>query len=136
MQLYALKPWWEQHERLWVTFDTPDAVALLRGETVAWAHRPTTRNIPNLLRNIRLAWRLVRSRRPNVVISDGAGVAFAFFLVAKVRGIKTVYLEVCDRIDSPTLTGRLCRPISDLFLLQWEEQRRWYPNGVVIGRVI
>lgn len=136
MQLYALRPWWERHERRWVTFDTPDAVSLLQGETVAWAHHPTTRNIPNLLRNIRLAWRLVPSSRPNVVISDGAGVAFAFFLVAKALRVKTVYLEVCDRIDSPTVTGRLCRPISDLFLLQWEEQRRWYPNGIVIGRVI
>ena len=45
----------------------------------------------------------------------------------------TVYLEVYDRIDTPTLTGRLCYPLSRLFLLQWQEQRRFYPRGVVIG---
>ena len=60
-QLYRLKPWWEQHDRRWVTFDTADATSLLAGETVAWAHYPTTRNIPNTLRNLRLAWRLLRS---------------------------------------------------------------------------
>ena len=47
--------------------------------------------------------------------------------------IKTVYLEVYDRIDSATLTGRLCRPLSSLFLVQWEEQQRLYPGARVIG---
>jgi UDP-N-acetylglucosamine:LPS N-acetylglucosamine transferase len=71
--------------------------------------------------------------RPDVVVSDGAAVAFPFFLVARLMRIPTVYLEVYDRIDSPTLTGRLCRPLSSLFLVQWEEQRRFYPGARVIG---
>jgi beta-1,4-N-acetylglucosaminyltransferase len=43
---------------------------------------------------------------------------------------------VYDRIDLATVTGRLCYPISDLFLLQWEEQRRFYPRGQVIGALL
>jgi UDP-N-acetylglucosamine:LPS N-acetylglucosamine transferase len=135
-QLIALRPWWERQDRLWITFETPDAVSLLSGERVVWAHSPTTRNIPNLLRNLRLAWKVLVRYRPDVVISDGAGVAFPFFLVGRALGISTVYVEVVDRIDTPTLTGRLCYPLSDLFLLQWEEQRRLYPRGVVIGRLV
>jgi len=68
-----------------------------------------------------------------VVVSDGAAVAFPFFLVARLLRIPTVYLEVYDRIDSPTLTGRLCRPFASLFLVQWEEQCRFYPGARVIG---
>ena len=41
--------------RLWVTFDKPDARALLAGERVVHAYGPTNRNVPNLLRNLRLA---------------------------------------------------------------------------------
>jgi beta-1,4-N-acetylglucosaminyltransferase len=78
----------------------------------------------------------VRRWRPDVVISSGAGVAFPFFLVAKSLRIKTVYVEVYDRIDLPTVTGKLCYPLSDLFLLQWEEQRRSYPRGIVIGSLL
>ena len=37
------------------------------------------------------------------------------------------------RSISATLTGRLCRPLSSLFLVQWEEQRRLYPGARVIG---
>lgn len=135
-QLHRLDTWWRRHPRLWVTFDTADARSLLASEDVVWAHHPTTRNLPNAARNLLLAWRLVRRHRPRVVVSDGAGVAVPFFAVARLLGIPTVYLEVYDRIDSRTMTGRLCQPLSDLFLLQWEEQRNVYGSGVVVGRVL
>ena len=136
IQLHRLEGWWKKHEREWVTFRTPDAVSLLGGERVTWAHHPTTRNIPNLLRNVRLAWRFLRGHHPDVIVSNGAGVAFPFFLLSRLLRMKTVYVEVYDRIDLPTLTGRLCYRLSDLFLLQWEEQRRFYPRGQVIGHVL
>jgi len=136
MQLHQLRPWWEKHERVWVTFDTTDASSLLADEATTWAHHPTTRNVPNLLRNLRLAWRLLRRERPDVVVSCGAAVAFPFFLAARVLGIRTVYVEVYDRIELPTMTGRLCYPITSLFLLQWREQQRFYPRGRLIGGLL
>jgi UDP-N-acetylglucosamine:LPS N-acetylglucosamine transferase len=135
LQLHRLKPWWIKRERVWVTFDMPDSRSLLKGENVRWAYHPTTRNALNLIRNLALAWRLLRRDRPHVVVSTGAGVAFPFFLVARLLGIKTVYVEVYDRIDAPTLTGRLCQPLASRFLLQWEAQKRFYPRGEVIGRL-
>ena len=68
-----------------------------------------------------------------MVISNGAGVAFPFFLAARARGIPTVYLEVYDRIDSRTLTGRLCEPFTDRFLVQWPEQQALYANSQLVG---
>jgi beta-1,4-N-acetylglucosaminyltransferase len=136
LQLHRLKPWWENVERVWVTFDKPDSRSLLGGEEVRWAYHPTTRSASNLLRNLGLAWRLVRRYRPDVVVSTGAGVAVPFFAVARLFGIKTVYVEVYDRIDMPTLTGRLCHPLASRFLLQWETQKRFYPRGEVIGRLL
>ncbi len=118
-----------------MTFDKPDARSLLEQEDVVWAYHPTTRNVPNLLRNLGLAWRVLR-RKPDLVVSSGAAIAFPFFLAARTLRIKTVYVEVYDRMDSPTLTGRLCHPLSDLFLLQWEEQKQFYPRGQVIGRLL
>lgn len=135
-QLHALRPWWERHERMWVTFPSEDARALLSGERVVHAHHPTTRNVPNAVRNLGLAMRLVGRYRPDILISTGAGVAFPFFLAARRYAVETVYVEVYDRIDSPTVTGRLCHPLSDLFLLQWPEQRRFYPRGHVIGPLL
>lgn len=135
-QLIALEPWWRHHRRTWVTFDTPDALSQLSGEKTVWAYHPTTRNLFNLLRNTFLALRVIRSERPDLVVSTGAGVAFPFFALAKLHRIATCYIEVYDRIDSRTLTGRLCRPWSDLFLVQWEEQAGLYRDTQVIGRLL
>lgn len=134
-QLLQLRPWWERCERRWVTSPGDDVQARLADEVVVRAHHPTTRHVGNALRNVGLASRVLRDFRPDVVISTGAGVAWPFFVVARLMGIATVYLEVYDRIDLPTLTGRLCYPLSDLFLLQWEEQRRHYPRGILVGSV-
>lgn len=134
--LFRLRPWWEQFERTWVTFEKADAVSLLKGEDVRWAYHPTTRNVRNLLRNTWLAVKMLARRRPDVIVSSGAAVAFPFFVLGKLLRIPTVYIEVYDRIDSATLTGRLCHPISDLFLLQWAEQEKIYPRGVLMGPLL
>ncbi len=135
-QAITLEPWWRDFERLWVTFDTPDALSVLAGEPTVWAYRPTTRNIRNLLRNSWLAWKVMRRYRPDIVISTGAGVALPFFVLAKLKRIPTCYIEVYDRVDTRTLTGRLCRPFSDLFLVQWPEQLDLYKGSVLVGRLL
>jgi hypothetical protein len=136
-QLLTLRPWWTQTRRTWVSFDTSDAISQLSGEDVVWCHRPTTRNIPNLLRNTLLALRLFQKHRFSLVVSNGAGVAFPFFLLARLFRVPSIYVEVYERFDShPTLTGRLCRPLATRFLLQWPEQRRMYPSGEVIGPLL
>lgn len=135
-QLLLLRPWWERHDRAWVTFDKPDARSHLARERTWWAHHPTTRNIPNLIRNIGLARRVLRCEHPDVVITNGAGVAVPFLVLARLRGIATVYVEVFDRVDSPTLTGRLCRPFTDLFCVQWPEQQQHYRGSIVIGPLL
>lgn len=135
-QLLALRPWYESRRRCWVTFDTPEAVSLLVGEDLVPAHHPTTRNVPNLLRNAVLAWRVLRERRIEAVVTTGAGVALPFVVLARVWRIPTVYIEVYDRIDTPTLTARLCRPFLSAMLVQWDEQRRHYPEATVVGTLL
>lgn len=135
-QLLALSECWESHDRHWVTFDMADARSALEAETVTWAHHPVTRNIPNALRNFRLAARLLRRVRPDVVVSTGAGVALPFFVVARILRMRTVYLEVFDRIERASLTGLLCYPMTDRFCLQWQAQRSLYPDGQIVGAAL
>ena len=135
-QLLALAPLWQREQRHWVTFDTADAVSQLVAEDVTWAHHPTTRNLPNLMRNTALAKKVIAAQQPDVVLSTGAAVAYPFFLLARAKGIPTVFVEVYDRIDSRTVTGRLCRPLSTVFCVQWQEQQRLYPGSVLVGPLL
>lgn len=135
-QLCALRPWWQGRARLWVTFPTPDAQVRLADERTYWAYHPTTRHLGNLLRNALLAVRVLARHRPAAVVSTGAGVAFPFFALAWLLRVPTVYIEVYDRIDTPTLTARLCRPFTTLFLAQWPEQRAFLPGAITVGPLL
>ena len=136
-QLMRLEPWWRGHERAWVTFDTPDALHLLADERdVTWAFRPTTRNIPNLLRNSRQAAKVLRRFRPDVVVSTGAAAALPYFALGRLLGARTVYIEVFDRIETATLTGRLVRPFTDTMFVQWPEQLGLYDDAVELGPLL
>jgi UDP-N-acetylglucosamine transferase subunit ALG13 len=137
-QLVALRPWWTARPRTWVTADTPHTRSLLNGEQIIWGYFPTTRNAINLIRNAFLALRLLlpRRTRPEAIISTGAGLAVPFFVLGRILRIPTVYIEVFDRVDSRTLTGRLCRPFSSLFLVQLPEQQPLYRDALVVGSLL
>lgn len=130
-----LKPFWEEHDRFWVTFDKEDANSKLAEERIFYCHYPTNRNVLNLIRNTFLAIRALRSERPDLILSTGAAVAVPFFAVGKLLGAKTVYIEIIDRIDSPTLTGKLVYRMTDVFVVQWPELKQVYPKAVYIGSV-
>ena len=135
-QVVALRPYLSTHRTRWVTFPTADALDLLVGEDVVPAAYPTTRNLPNLFRNALLALRMLLRERPDAIVSTGAGVAVPFFVLGRLLGVPTVYLEVFDRLDTPTLTARLCRPFTDRMLVQWDEQVELYPGATVVGPVL
>lgn len=135
-QLLRLDPWSSRQTVRWVTFDLPDATSLLQGADVVWAYHPTTRNVKNLVRNALLAVREIRRFKPDVIVSSGAAIAVPFFWIGKLLGVKTVYVEVIDRIDTRTLTARLVSPVTDLFLAQDEQQLELFPGAHLIGRLL
>ncbi len=134
--LLALRSWWQDKERVWVCPETPDVVDRLAGERVIHSHSPTTRNLPNLARNAVLAGRALRRERPSLVVSAGAGVAVPFFAQAWALGIPTVFIEVYDRFDSPTMTGRLCGPFTTRRMVQWQSQLEFYPGASLVGPLL
>ena len=133
--LYMLKLFWGNKERFWVTFDKEDAVSILAGEKIYPCYFPTNRNIKNLLRNTLLAIKVLKKEKPDLLVSSGADVAVPFFYLAKLMGKKLIYIEVYDRIDKPTLTGRLVYPITDCFIVQWEEQKKVYKKAINLGSI-
>jgi hypothetical protein len=119
LQMLALEPSWGGLQRKWATLRRPDAIDLLADEDVVFAHGPTERNIPNLLRNLWFAWRTIRAYRPNVILSTGAALAVPFFIVGRLHGVRLVYVESLTRVNKLALSGRLVYPLADTFFVQW-----------------
>ena len=130
-----LKKFWHDKERFWVTFDKEDARSLLKDEKMYSCYYPTNRNIKNLIRNTVLAVKVLRKEHPDLIISSGAAVSVPFFYLGKLFGAKLIYIEVFDRIDKPTLSGRLVYPITDKFIVQWEEQKKVYKKAINLGSI-
>ena len=135
LQLVTLARAWGDLSRVWVSFDKSDVRSLLAGEEVIVAHGPTNRNIPNLLRNLWLAWRVVRRVRPRAVVTTGAGVAVPFAWFARLAGARVVYVESFTRIDSISLSCRLIRPVADRVYVQWPEAARLVGGARYVGNV-
>ncbi|RKM59733.1 UDP-N-acetylglucosamine--LPS N-acetylglucosamine transferase [Butyrivibrio sp. XB500-5] len=130
-----LKPFWENKDRFWVTFDKEDARSLLENERMIPCYYPTNRSIKGLIINTVLAFRVLKKERPDLVISAGAAVAVPFFYVGKLYGAKCIYIEVFDRIDKPTMSGKLVYPVTDRFIVEWEEMKKVYPGAINLGSV-
>lgn len=118
-QMLALEPAWHDAERSWATLSGPDVEYLLSGERVVLGHGPTNRSLLNLVRNLGLAWRLLRRERPDAILSTGAGLAVPFFLVGRLLGVRLVYVESVTRTESISLSGRLVYPLASRFFVQW-----------------
>ena len=133
--LYMLKPFWENKERFWVTFDKEDARSLLENEKMYSCYFPTNRSLKALAINTKLAWQVLRKEKPDLIISSGAAVAVPFFYLGKIFGAKLIYIEVFDRIDKPTMSGKLVYPIVDKMIVEWEEMKKVYPKAINLGSI-
>jgi beta-1,4-N-acetylglucosaminyltransferase len=121
LQMLELRPAWERFERIWIAFDKSDTRSLLSGERVIHAHGPTNRNVPNLLRNLRLARRVLREVRPSAILTTGAGLAVPFAWIGSVHGVRTVYVESFTRMEGLSLSARLIAPVAGRLYVQWPE---------------
>ena len=135
LELLNLNGAWVDLDHAWVTFDKSDSRSLLKGERVIHAFGPTNRNVPNLARNLILAWRVIAATRPRVVVTTGAGVAVPFIWVARLRGARVVFVESFTRIDTPSLTLRLVRPAVERIYVQWPELSTDSPKNRYAGSV-
>ena len=133
--LYMLKPFWSKHDRFWVTFEKEDARSLLSDERMIPCYYPTNRSFKGLVINTFIALKVLIKERPDLIISSGAASAVPFFYIGKLMGAKTVYIEVFDRIDYSTLSGKLAYYVADKFIVQWEDMKKIYPKAINLGSI-
>ncbi len=96
---------------------------------------PTWKAILNTLLAFFEAIKILSKSDSVAVISAGPGIAVPISYVAKLFGKKVIFLESWSRVWSPSRTGKLIYPISDLFFVQWPELKKVYPKAMYAGRL-
>lgn len=88
------------------------------------------------LLNLVEAFRILRKRKPKVILTTGGGFSVAFTLVGKLLGIPTVYIETVAKVNVPTVTGRFMYHLADRFFYQWPYLKEHFPKGRYIGLIL
>ena len=85
----------------------------------------------NCFKSLFLYWKI----RPKYIITTGAHTAVPMCYIGKLFGSKIIYIETFACINTKSLSGRLVYPISNLFLVQWENMLKYYPKAKYIGKL-
>jgi len=89
------------------------------------------KKIGRTLLNAFEAFRLLLKERPEIIISTGADVTVPIIIFGKLFfSCKIIFIESAGDM-TPTLTGRLVYNFCDLFIVQWPEQKKYYPDAVL-----
>lgn len=132
-EIRALRRAYAEYEYFYVVNERIPPAQDMVGRTYFISH--AERNIL-VLKNIVEAWRIVRSERPNVILTAGAGPAVPFAIVAKLFGIAVVYIETWTRVATPSLTGRIMYRLADHFFFQWPQLAAVFPKGKLIDHLL
>ncbi|WP_268225584.1 PssD/Cps14F family polysaccharide biosynthesis glycosyltransferase [Sinomicrobium oceani] len=87
------------------------------------------------LKIITISLKLYFKIKPNVIVTTGAGGVLPMCIIGKLAGCKVIYIETFSRNNSKTMTGSLCYHFADVFIIQWEQLREFYPKAVFLGSI-
>ncbi len=83
----------------------------------------------NFFKSIRIWFK----ERPDFVITTGTMVAYPFYLLAVISKKKIIFIETFGRANMPTIAGKMMQKHADLFIVQWESQKKFYKKAVYGG---
>lgn len=131
-QLKKLSPLAEKYDGFYVTektrFDAAPAKYLMY-QTDLKDKWMIPKMIMNSLKTIRIWWK----ERPDIIVTTGTLVAYPFYLLAVLLRKRFVFIETFGRANMPTVAGRLMEKHSDLFIVQWETQKKHYKKAIYGG---
>lgn len=91
--------------------------------------------VRTLLSAVQALVALVRTR-PRAIISTGPGPAVPASLLAKLLGIKVIYIETGSRVFALSSSGKILYRFADRFFVQWPELLPLCPKAIYAGRLL
>jgi UDP-N-acetylglucosamine transferase subunit ALG13 len=123
-------------DSVWVTFETPQSVSLLRGKRVVYVPYIASRDYRGVVSALRPIGRVLRDEHFDEVISTGAALALSAMTAAATTRVPRTYIESVSRVEGPSLTGRIIAALglADLYTQHssWAGPR-WKPHESVLS---
>lgn len=92
---------------------------------------------------LKMAWMMIQElyiflrERPDFIITTGTICSLPFAVLTKVFKKKFIYIESFAKRTDPTKSGSFIykHHLADLFIIQWESLRKYYPDAVYGGSI-
>ena len=131
-QLQKLKPLADKYEGFFVTektqFDAPLASYFMMQTDLKDKLMPF-----KMLVNRVKALKIWIKEKPDLIITTGTMVAYPFYLLSIICKKKFIFIETFGRANMPTVAGKLMEKHSDMFIVQWETQKKHYKKAIYGG---
>lgn len=82
------------------------------------------------------SWVALRAYRPHAVLSSGPSMAVPVSVLARLLGMRVVFVETGSRVTALSMTGRMMYWVANLFIVQWPELAASYPRAIYAGRLL
>ena len=130
-QLQKLQPLLDKYEGFYVTEKTkfPEKAKYFMIQTDL---KDKLMPIKMLVNGVRSIWIWVKER-PDFVITTGTMVAYPFYILSYIFRKKFVFIETFGRANMPTVAGKKMEKHSDLFIVQWKSQVKYYKKAIYGG---
>ena len=86
-----------------------------------------------MMYNSILALKIWIKEKPDFVITTGTMVAYPFYILSIIFRKKFIFIETFGRANMPTVAGKMMEKHSDLFIVQWESQKKHYKKAIYGG---
>ena len=130
--LQKLKPLADKYEGFFVTektqFDAPLASYFMMQTDLKDKLMPF-----KMLVNSVKALKIWIKEKPDLIITTGTMVAYPFYLLSIICKKKFIFIETFGRANMPTVAGKLMEKHSDMFIVQWETQKKHYKKAIYGG---
>lgn len=132
--MQQLQDFWETHDHVWVTFQTPATETALNQQKVYWIPNVPDHSEPGFWKALRFAWQILRREKPNAVLSTGANITVPFLILARLMGSQTIFIESITRVSTLSQAARLSLPFLHTLYVHWPQLQARYPMAELIAK--
>lgn len=134
-QILMLKPLSDSFSLVFITEKVPYDLNLKDALFTQQLNRKDGLLLLKFLKAMFYAFKITSDKKPEAIISTGALSSLPFLIVGKMMKKKIIFIESYAKSNTPTLTGKIVYKFADLFIVQWEEMKKVYPNAVFLGSI-
>ena len=139
-EILSLNELFPKYEYLLITEKTDITKEIQEKYNVKYLVYGPSRNIfkylSNVFKNLFRCIKIIKSFRPDTIVTTGAQVGGIMCLIGKLFGAKIIYIESMARIDTLSKTGKNIYRFADKFYVQWETLTKKYKKCEYLGRLI